>query len=327
MRDKSVKTFEDFLRVNPEDYPTQRTFYFYKIAMPGSSEEGAAERVRELVYEGTFEEPTENGLPRRTTSSSSQTASMGDSAPQRHAISRGQQHPVTPPSASPQENRESIKDVMQAIIDDLRLNLTRKEQELMAERAEKQALQKKIDENTEKMLEVERKEVRLTVERDTTQTMHRMEIEQLKTDHQRELAQLRQDHERALESAREEVAEETENRLQDEFETTSKSTQMKLASFAERVPEYLELGRSIVEGFRALTSKTREGIEQGAINADMPSRPPVVYNGSGSQPQESRAGREASIPQPVQRNISHTDPFSYDDSRATAAAPSAGGRQ
>lgn len=223
---RRIRTFNDYLTINPDGYPTGRTFFFYKITVDGE------ERKRELVHEGMFTDPN--------------MAAMNRSVDSGAARARGRQGSSLSDEGAP-VSHNTVTAMQQQIIDQITGENKRLQGEIEALKSEISSARASLSSNQEKMLAIEGERIRFQVERESLEQRHTMALEALKAEHQREIERMKEDHERALEEAREEEAAQTMQALNDEMDTTKMKIQTGVGELLTNLPQYIEIGKGLMD--------------------------------------------------------------------------------
>lgn len=248
---RRIKTFNDYLTINPDGYPTGRTFFFYKITVDGE------ERKRELVHEGMFTDPSMAAMHRNVDNGARARARQGAALADDHNAVGG--------------NGNTVAAMQKEIID----QLTRENQHLRGEidttRQELTQARNQIASSQEKMLAIEGERIRFQVEKESLEQRHTLAIEALTAEHQRAIERMKEDHERALEDAREEEAASTMQALNDEMDSTKMKIQNGVGELLTNLPEYIAIGKGLMDMIKSgFGSKTAAAPQLTAQNAQAP---------------------------------------------------------
>jgi hypothetical protein len=244
---RAIKTFRDFLSLNPLNLPTNKTFFFFKITV---DQDGNRKRI--LCYEGTFSDPKSQAIKDSMRGAKANAMSDAGVPQPRHG-----EWSMTLPHPMSTESR-SLRDTMERSIADLQreLDVCRRERDMYREQNER--LRNENEANRQSIISIEGERIRYQVEKDALEKAHRMELDRLIADHEREIDQLETEHTRELADAKISAEKSAIQTLNDGISPSAKLMDG-IGKLLQDAPKYME-----VIGTVAGLIKSAQGAQGGA---------------------------------------------------------------
>lgn len=242
---RGIKTLADFQRLNPLGLPTNKTYFFFKIAVDANGI-----RTRTLVHEGAFSDPRPQVAQSRMTTNGTQQ--MGDN--------------ITTPMHPASSESRSLRETMERTIADLQreVDVVRRERDMMSEQLNR--LRSENDANRDKIVSIEGERIRYQVEKESMQKASALEQQRLIDDHARELDRMEDDHAREIELVRTQAQQSAAQTLSDGI-TPAQRLMESLSKIIDNAPQYMGTIGTIADVINGMKGGGNKGGFMPALDA------------------------------------------------------------